>query len=104
MRKSYSTSKRDVEWWNSSRLNSVSRVLTGWTIHTTDGLRIDADISLFEYPCRTPPAVYRNLGDNDWIRDIEAVRAKYGDSVVVLVHHYQHREIVELADFMGDSY
>lgn len=34
---------------------------------------------------------------------VEAVKAALGDRLVILAHHYQRDEIVELADYRGDS-
>jgi quinolinate synthase len=38
------------------------------------------------------------------VERIERARAKLGDQVVILGHHYQRDEVVRFADFQGDSY
>ena len=38
------------------------------------------------------------------IERIRKAKAALGDSVVILGHHYQRDEVVQFADFMGDSY
>ncbi|MEN0110417.1 MAG: quinolinate synthase NadA, partial [Planctomycetota bacterium] len=47
---------------------------------------------------------YKSLS-NDELRDrIDAVRAELGDRLLILGHHYQQDEVIELADLRGDSY
>ena len=36
-------------------------------------------------------------------RAIDALRKELGDEVVLLGHHYQHQDIVDHCDFLGDS-
>ena len=41
--------------------------------------------------------------DNTLDNRIAAARAKLGNDVVILGHHYQRDEVVQFADFRGDS-
>lgn len=50
------------------------------------------------------PPEYAALDDAAAAERIRAAKAKLGSRVVILGHHYQRDEIIEHADFRGDSY
>ncbi len=50
------------------------------------------------------PDTYKAMGDQDLIDNILEKKAELGPRLVILGHHYQRREIVELSDFKGDSF
>lgn len=50
------------------------------------------------------PDEYKNLTDEQLRERILAVKKKYGKRLVILGHHYQRDEVIEMADFRGDSY
>ncbi|WP_193570664.1 quinolinate synthase NadA [Halorubellus sp. JP-L1] len=65
----------------------------------------ETELSLFKYDnLEQLPESYRDLTEDERRERIEAAKAELGDDVVVLGHNYQRREIVEHADFVGDSY
>lgn len=60
-------------------------------------------------PVETPrqgqlPQEYKDASDADLKARILAAKAELGDRVVVLGHFYQRDEVVEFADFVGDSF
>src|SRR5688500_14443976 len=50
------------------------------------------------------PEKYLGLSDADMDARITAARAKLGQRVVILGHHYQRDEVIKFADYTGDSF
>ena len=50
------------------------------------------------------PEKYLGLSDAEMDRRITAARAKLGNRLVILGHHYQRDEVIKFADYTGDSF
>jgi len=50
------------------------------------------------------PEEYRNLDDYSIIERIKRIRDKSGSQLLLLGHHYQRDEIINLSDIIGDSF
>jgi quinolinate synthase len=50
------------------------------------------------------PEKYLGLPDGEMVRRIAAARATLGHKVVILGHHYQRDEVIQFADYTGDSF
>src|SRR4249919_2772485 len=50
------------------------------------------------------PEQYLGLSDAEMARRIAAARAKLGNRLVILGHHYQRDEVIKFADHTGDSF
>ncbi len=49
-------------------------------------------------------AKYRELSKDELKSKIRAVKERMGEALVILGHHYQRDDIIELSDFIGDSF
>jgi quinolinate synthase len=50
------------------------------------------------------PAEYRRLAADELVRRIAAAKAKLSEKLVILGHHYQREDIIQFADYRGDSF
>ncbi|MFA9476746.1 quinolinate synthase NadA [Phycisphaerales bacterium AB-hyl4] len=50
------------------------------------------------------PERYAKLSDAELARAIQARKAELGSDLIILGHHYQQDEVVQFADFTGDSF
>src|SRR2546423_2761034 len=50
------------------------------------------------------PEEYAQLSSEETAERIRAAKQELGDTIAILGHHYQRDEIIEHADFRGDSY
>ncbi|NIU61716.1 MAG: quinolinate synthase NadA, partial [Pseudomonas stutzeri] len=50
------------------------------------------------------PSEYLSLTADELVRRVEAAKAKLIDKLVILGHHYQREDIIQFADYRGDSF
>ena len=48
--------------------------------------------------------MFQETGDSQNIAKIRDIKSRLGKSLVILIHHYQRKEIVDLGDYSGDSF
>jgi len=48
--------------------------------------------------------MFQETGDSQNIAKIQDIKSRLGKSLVILTHHYQRKEIVDLGDYSGDSF
>ena len=79
-----------------------------WAFDATNGYgpgASDADVIPSDAPRQQQlPAFYRELNDEQLHDRIREAKAKLGQDLVILGHFYQRDEIVQHADFIGDSF
>jgi quinolinate synthase len=49
------------------------------------------------------PSEYRTLTGDELLQRVQAAKAKLSDKLVILGHHYQRQDIIQFADYRGDS-
>jgi len=50
------------------------------------------------------PSEYRTITADELVRRVQAAKAKLSDKLVILGHHYQREDIIQFADYRGDSF
>ncbi len=50
-----------------------------------------------------PPIKESELSDEEVLEEMKSIKQELGDDVVVLGHHYQQDDIIQFADYTGDS-
>src|SRR5690606_9446858 len=58
----------------------------------------------FAYWQQDIPREYWDLGAEELIERVARAREKLGSRLIVLGHHYQREDIIQFADFRGDSF
>ncbi len=53
---------------------------------------------------QTLPAIYKELSDNELRLRVAEAKKKLQGRLVILGHHYQQDDVIEFADFVGDSF
>ncbi|WCK54861.1 quinolinate synthase NadA [Aneurinibacillus sp. Ricciae_BoGa-3] len=50
------------------------------------------------------PAEYMNLKENEWYGRILQAKKQLGQDLLIVGHHYQRDDVIQFADFTGDSF
>src|SRR6266705_1959848 len=58
----------------------------------------------FAYWQQDIPPEYWELSGEELVERVGVARAKLGDRLIILGHHYQREDIIQFADFRGDSF
>lgn len=67
---------------------------------------MDMELNLFKYgsQLQTLPEEYQELDRETTMERIREAKSALGENLVLLGHNYQQHDIVEVCDFMGDSF
>ena len=80
--------------------------LAGIACETNTGIKtlpLSAEPS-FAYWQQDIPSEYWDLGADELVERVAVARKKLGSKLIVLGHHYQREDIIQFADFRGDSF
>ncbi|HEX5371014.1 MAG TPA: quinolinate synthase NadA, partial [Dehalococcoidia bacterium] len=87
-------------------ISSVSTATSGIACETSTGITtmpLSSEAS-FAYWQQDIPKQYWDLDAQQLIDRVAAARDKLGTRLIVLGHHYQREDIIQFADFRGDSF
>src|SRR3954467_2126725 len=91
---------------NTIARDDVITTLAGIACETNTGIQtlpLSSEPS-FAYWQQDIPREYAELGGQELVDRVAAARRKLGSKLIVLGHHYQREDIIQFADFRGDSF
>jgi quinolinate synthase len=91
---------------NTIARDDVITTLAGIACETNTGIQtlpLSSEPS-FAYWQQDIPREYAELGAKELVERVAAARRKLGSKLIVLGHHYQREDIIQFADFRGDSF
>ncbi len=87
-------------------LTAVASPLAGIACETNTGIQtlpLSSEPS-FAYWQQDIPSEYWHLDGGQLVERVRVAREKLGSRLIVLGHHYQREDIIQFADFRGDSF
>jgi quinolinate synthase len=91
---------------NTIARDDVLTTLAGIACETQTGIQtlpLSSEPS-FAYWQQDIPREFAELGAKELVERVAAARRKLGSKLIVLGHHYQREDIIQFADFRGDSF
>jgi quinolinate synthase len=91
---------------NTIAREDVLTTLAGIACETQTGIQtlpLSSEPS-FAYWQQDIPREFAELGAKELVQRVAAARRKLGSKLIVLGHHYQREDIIQFADFRGDSF